>query len=178
MIAPYGEATKTLWAQWDSLRERNGVLHRCWECNNGKETTLQLIVLEAMRPEVLLQVHSTRTAGHFGVNKTLKRLQQHFYWPGCGEEVRKFCKECDLCSSRKGPRRKPKAPMQIYRVGLPMERIAIDVLGPLPESNRKYLLIAMDYFTKWPEAYPLPNQEAITVGKVLVEEMVCRFGVQ
>ena len=69
--------------------------------------------------------------------------------------------------------------MQIYRVGLPMERIAIYVLGSLPESNRgnKYLLIAMDYFTKWPEAYPLPNQEVITVAKVLVEEMVCRFGV-
>ena len=136
VIAPYGKVTKTLWTQWDSVRERNGVLHRYWESNNGKETTLQLIVQEAMWPKVLLQLHSTRTAGHFGVNKTLKRLQQHFYWPGCRDEVRKFCKECDLCSSRKGPRRKTKAPMQIYRVGLPMERIAIDALGPLPESNR------------------------------------------
>ena len=76
-----------------------------------------------MRQEVLLQLHSTRTAGYFGVNKTLKRLQQHFYWPCRREEVRKFCKECDLCSSGKGPRRKPKAPMRIYKVGLPMELV-------------------------------------------------------
>ena len=55
VIAPYGEVTKTLWAQWDSLRERDGVLYRCWESNNGKETTLQLVVPETMRSEVLLQ---------------------------------------------------------------------------------------------------------------------------
>ena len=49
-----------------------------------------------------------------------------------------------------------------HNVGAPMERIAVDVLGPLPESEQgnKYLLIVADYFTKWTEAFPLPNQEA------------------
>ena len=53
------------------------------------------------------------------------------------------------------------------------------MLGPLPESEKgnKYLLIAMDYFTKWPEAYPLPDQEATTVAEVLVKEFICRYGV-
>ena len=66
-----------------------------------------------------------------------------------------------------------------YNVGLPMEHIALDILGPLPlsESGNQYLLIVADYFTKWPEVYPLPNQEATTVAKVLVNEMICRFGV-
>ena len=61
---------------------------------------------------------------------------------------------------------------------MPMERIAIDVLGPLPttDGGNKYLFIAADYFTKWIEAYPLPNQEATTVAEVLVKEFVCRFG--
>ena len=45
------------------------------------------------------------------------------------------------------------------------------------DHSNKYLLIAMDYFSKWPEAYPLPNQEAITVAKVLVNEFFCRFGI-
>ena len=66
-----------------------------------------------------------------------------------------------------------------YNVGLPMEHIALDILGPLPlsESGNQYLLIVTDYFTKWPEVYPLPNQEATTVAKVLVNGMICRFGV-
>ena len=69
--------------------------------------------------------------------------------------------------------------MAKYNVGSPMERIAIDVLGPLPitETGNKYILIVADYFTKWVEAYPMPNQEATTVAKLLVREFICRFGV-
>ena len=50
-----------------------------------------------------------------------------------------------------------------------MERIAVDIMGPLPvtKQGNKYLLVAMDYFTKWPEAYALPDQEAKTVATVL-----------
>ncbi len=51
---------------------------------------------------------------------------------------------------RSGPKKKPRAPLRQYNVGNPMERIAIDVLGPLPttDGGNKYLLIAADYFTK------------------------------
>ena len=58
-----------------------------------------------------------------------------------------------------------------------MVRVAIDVLGPLPETERgnKYILIAMDYFSKWPEAYALPNQEAVTIADVLVSQFFSRF---
>ena len=98
---------------------------------------------------------------------------------GCGRDVKTYCSRCDQCASRKGPGRKQKGPMSQYNVGAPMEGVAIDVLGPLPTTDRgnRYLLIAMDYFTKWPEAYAIPNQEAITVAKVLVQEFFCQFGV-
>ena len=65
-----------------------------------------------------------------------------------------------------------------YNVGAPMERIAVDIMGPLPvtKQGNKYLLVAIDYFTKWSEAYALPHQEARTVATVLVQELACRFG--
>jgi hypothetical protein len=60
--------------------------------------------------------------------------------------------------------------MHQYNVGAPFERTAIDVAGPFPRSyqGNHYLLIALDYFTKWPEAYTIPHQEASIAADVLV----------
>lgn len=57
-----------------------------------------------------------------------------------------------------------------------MERIAIDILGPLPETPRKnkFILVVSDYFTKWLESYPIQGQEAATVAEKLVSEFICR----
>ncbi|XP_045482836.1 uncharacterized protein LOC123686668 [Harmonia axyridis] len=69
--------------------------------------------------------------------------------------------------------------MRKYNVGSPLERVAIDIAGPFPETDEgnKYILVAMDYFTKWVEAYAIRNQEAATVAEVLIKEMFSRFGV-
>lgn len=60
-----------------------------------------------------------------------------------------------------------------------MQIVAVDILGPLPKSDKgnQYVLVAMDYFTRWAEAYAIPNQEAITVANKISDEMFCRFSV-
>jgi hypothetical protein len=69
--------------------------------------------------------------------------------------------------------------MHQYNIGTPFERVAIDIAGLFPENDRgnRYLLVAMDYFMKWPEVHAIPNQEASTVADVLVRNFFCRFGV-
>lgn len=59
-----------------------------------------------------------------------------------------------------------------------MEHVGVDILGPVPLSTKgnRYVLVAMNYFTKWPDAYVVPNQSAITTARVLVDEMFCQFG--
>uniref|UniRef100_A0A8C6M8I5 Integrase catalytic domain-containing protein n=1 Tax=Nothobranchius furzeri TaxID=105023 RepID=A0A8C6M8I5_NOTFU len=73
----------------------------------------------------------------------------------------------------------PRAPLEQSLTSRPFERIAVDILGPLPETGlrNKYIMVVGDYFSKWTEAFPLPNQEAKTIARVLTEEWVCRFGV-
>ena len=80
---------------------------------------------------------------------------------------------------RKGPPCRSHAPLQQFHVGAPMERVAVDVVGPLPRSEKgnRYVLSAIDYFTKWPEAYAIPDQEAETVVDALVGGMFSHFGV-
>ena len=180
-VSKYGHGTKIYFSQWQSLSTSrcNGVLYRLWESPSGDVITKQLVLPKIWRKDVLQELHNTRTAGHLGVAKTLSRVRERFYWVQCRRDVQQWCRDCDLCAQKRGPQKKIRAPMRQYNVGSPMDRIAIDILGPLPltEAGNKYILIAADYFTKWVEAFSLPNQEARTIADVLVKEFVCRFGV-
>jgi hypothetical protein len=153
-------------------------MYRVWEHPSASNEILLLVVPITVPKQIFDLLHDSKTGGHFGINKTIGKIKGKFYWPKLRDDVKQWCAQCDLCSARKGPSRKIKAPLASYVVGSPMERVAVDVLGPLPvsENGNKYILIAMDYFTKWPEAYALPNQEAETLAKVLVDQFVSRFG--
>ena len=61
----------------------------------------------------------------------------------------------------------------------PLERLAIDILGPLPETDQgnRYFLVVMNYFSKWVEALAMPEQSAVTVAHLLVTEVTSRFSV-
>ena len=80
---------------------------------------------------------------------------------------------------KKSPSRKDRASMKQYSVGAPFERIALDIMGPLPESQQgnRYILVISDYFTRWVEAFAMADQEACTVADVLVKGFILRFGV-
>lgn len=90
-------------------------------------------------------------------------------------DVEHVCRTCDLCESRKNQ----KTTLQRYTVGIPMKQVALDIMGPLPLSDKgnKYLLVIEDYFTKWTETVSLLDQEAITVANAWIESFVTRFGV-
>ena len=57
----------------------------------------------------------------------------------------------------------------------PLERVAMDILGPLPETPRdhRYILVIGDYFTKWKDAFPQRDMEATSIARVLVNEFIC-----
>ena len=125
------------------------------------------------------QCHDTTTSGHFYFWKTLNKAKKYFSWGGMSKDIQTYCQACHTCATRKTAGRSQKAKMRRYDVGFPMEEIAIDIMGPFPESERgnKYVLVVVDSFSKWMEAYPIPNIEARTVAERLVLEFVSRFGV-
>ena len=169
---------KTLWRQWDRLQVIGGVMYRKWYEENSENYHWQCIVPNSKHREVLWHFHDTPTAGHMGVARTLEKIRRNFYWTCLKGDVRKYCQQCDQCASKKPPQKKEKAKLRQYRVGERMERIAIDIVGPLPETDHgnRYIMVVADYFTKWTEAFGIPNQEAVTVADKLVREVLCRFG--
>ncbi|GFX11364.1 retrovirus-related Pol polyprotein from transposon 412 [Trichonephila clavipes] len=91
----------------------------------------------------------------------------------------KFGHVWEPCAERKDPRKRTRGRLQLYNAGERFERIAFDILGPLPKSSdgNSNILVMMDYFTKWPEAYLISDQEASTVAEVLDQHWISRFGV-
>ena len=162
--------------RWDSLEVQDGKLFHRWV--SGKGTHLQLVIPTFMISQVLERCHDQPTGGHFGFWKTLAKARQSYFWPGMSGDVKAWCHSCQSCQQIK-THRSPPAPLQQCPVGAPFDRMGVDILGRLPEtkSGNKYVLVATDYFTKWPEAIAIPNQEAETVAKALVKHVFSRTGV-
>lgn len=163
---------------WAQLQVQGDRLVRVPPANSDAASQVQVVLPKAMIPSVLAQLHNTATGGHLGVQKLQGKIKDRFYWPGWFGDVRQWCRDCIDCASRKTQGRAPCAPLQPSVTSRPHERVALDILGPLPETadKNKYILVVGDYFSKWMEAFPLPNQEAHTIAKVLVEEWICRYG--
>ena len=119
----------------------------------------------------------TRMAGHFYYWKTLKKVTHYFSWKGIIIDVRVYCQACPVCATCKTAGQKQRAEMKHYDVGLPMEEIAIDLMGPFPksETGNKNVLVVVDSFTKWVEAYPVPNIEEKTIAEKLILEFISHF---
>ena len=128
---------------------------------------------------VIQSLHNGVGGGHLGLTKTLAKIEDRFFWPEMRGDVEDWCQQCPNCASRKSPTQNHRAPLIPSYVGCPMECIALDLLGPLPTTRHgnKHILVVCDYFTRWTEAYALPNKEAASVARTLVNEWVCQFGV-
>ena len=127
----------------------------------------------------MYQLHDAPTGAHLGIKKTLAKARLRYFWYGLRRDVESWDLKCDICASRKAPKKTPKAPMKLYSVGVPMERLAIDVAGPLPKTSKgnRFIVVISDYFTKWTQAFAIKDQEATTISNILVNEVVSLFGV-
>eukprot|EP00731_Ephydatia_muelleri_P009263 Em0004g1601a len=108
-----------------------------------------------------------------------EKLRERFYWPGCDLDVKNAIQQCDRCQKRNNPVPKQHSPIGTIKSNYPFEKLSWDIMGPLPTSScgNKYILVVTDLFTKWVEAFPLAKTDSVTLAKVLVNEIVCRYGV-
>lgn len=127
-VSQHGYVIKSLWNQFERLSIQDGLLVRRWVLLSSNREIYQAIVPDCERRNVLEMCHDNKTSGHLGVTKTLAKLRQRYYWPGLQRDVHQYIAGCDTCTKRKNPIPKHRAPMQITTSGVPMERIATDIL--------------------------------------------------
>ncbi len=87
MISAESGVLKSYLAQWDSLKVEKGILYRVWESVDGQTVRDQLVLPRNRVPEVLRSMHDDVSGGHLGINKTLEKIRQRFYWFKCRDDV-------------------------------------------------------------------------------------------
>ena len=160
---------------WDQLTVCSGVFYRQFLLPNSSTVILQQLVPRVLREEVLSNLHEGTMGGHLGAGKTLSRLKER---PGHYNDVQEWCRNYPDCAQQKTPAPKPRALLQSVKTGYPLQMVAMDIVGPFPESanGNSYILVISDYFTRWTEAYAIPNQEATTIAQKLTNEFF-RFSI-
>ena len=116
--------------------------------------------------------------GHYGIQKTLHMLTNHYWWRGMTEQVKEVLKNCRDCQLIHVSFNEPKELHPIAVKGV-YHKVGIDLIGPLqPTTTRgnNYIITSVDYLTKNVEARAVPNKESQTVADFFWDEVVCRHG--
>ena len=145
---------------------------------NGQTNDRQILLPKTFQGDIFNLCHEIPVTGHFGIPKTLEKIRKKFYWSAMTDDVTLWVRQCDQCAARKGPPKIRRAPLQLYQVGNPWDRIALDILTNLSLTSKQHssIFVVQDYLTKWPEVFPLSSYDSVTVAEIIVNEIFTRFG--
>lgn len=148
--------------------------HKVWFGARGFQTEC---IPKQNRARLLSNIHGM---GHFGINKTFKLVRSVAWWPNLYRDVASYVKACLPCQRRKPPTpsQQPSTLPQHFTAVYPLECVAWDVMGPLPESNsgNRFVLVIVDIYSRWTEAYPLTDSAAETIAEAFYVNFIARFG--
>ncbi|GJX70814.1 reverse transcriptase domain-containing protein [Tanacetum coccineum] len=127
--------------------------------------------------DILTACHSGPTGGHYGANYTAKKVfDSGFYWPTIYRDAHDLVTRCDTCQRQGKISQRDEMPQNSIQVCEIFDVWGIDFMGSFPSSRgNKYILVAVDYLSKWVEAKALPTNDARVVCKFL-KSLFVRFG--
>ena len=135
-----------------------------------------LVVPEELKFDILTSVHGDLNSGHYGTHRTYSTLRLKYYWKGMYKDCKNFVTSCEKCNTRKNPAKPTKAPLQPLAPANINERWAMDIVHmPLTPRGNKYILTFTEYCSRYVEAFPLQNTQAVTITRILVNEICFRF---
>ena len=142
------------------------------------EMLKQLVTRDGV-PGILLACHDNpATGGHFGRDKTYKKIQARYWWKAMKTEIEEYIQNCEKCFEHK-PKLLTDRP-ELHPIPVPskaLSLVGIDSITNLPETARgnKNIVAASDHFSKWTEAVALPDKSAASVGDFLYK-LILRHG--
>nr|GEW15178.1 reverse transcriptase domain-containing protein [Tanacetum cinerariifolium] len=145
------------------LLDTDGIIRRC--------------ILGPETRTILDHGHHGPTDGHYRPNTTAKKvLDSGFYWPTIIKEAHTLVGLCEACQKTRNMSKRDEMPLNSIQVCEIFDIWGIDFIGPFPKSHKfEYILVAIDYVSKWAEAQVLPTNYARVVISFL-KKLFCHFG--
>ena len=146
---------------------------------NREHEKVRIVLPKSLISLVLKLSHDNNVAAHPGKHKTWENVSYRFFRPQLHKIVNDYVKDCLICINKnQRPKSKQVTVQKTPKPSRPFEMVSMDIIGPMPvtENGMKYILLIIDNFTRYVEAYPLPEISSIAVAKKLIMEFFSRYG--
>ena len=155
---------------WDKLHiDSDGVLRRKTSEHD------QIVLPTKYRTLVYRELHDEM--GHLGSERVFQLANQRFYWPGMRTDIEHYATRVCQCLKQKRPHVQSRAPMASIVTTQPFELISIDFVHlERSAGGYEYILVLMDHFTRYSQAYATKNKAAHTVAEKLYNDFILKFG--
>jgi len=132
------------------------------------------LVKDVLRPE-----HSSPFAAHPGGSRTHQTMRSHYSGPSLAADVFGWVAACPTCAKNRLMGTQSTAPMRLLPFTEPFASLAIDLLGPWPQTPEgyEYILVICDRFTKVTRAVPLKDISALDVLRAFLDAWVASYGI-
>ncbi|CAM8902659.1 unnamed protein product [Rhodiola kirilowii] len=165
------------------LKLKHDARHYVWDdpylWKIGSDQILRRCIPDGEIASVLSFCHEHACGGHFGPRRTARKiLDSGFFWPSIFRDSYNHCKKCDKCQRVGNVSARNEMPQVPILVNDVFDIWGIDFMGPFQTSNGfVYILVAVDYVSKWVEAKATRCNDAKTVVEFLRTNIFCRYGV-
>jgi transposase InsO family protein len=160
--------------RWETLLIENGVLRLKWYQPKTDTYLVKTVIPTSVQEEVLYALHSSNDAAHASINRAWPRAKlSPWYWPSMRRDLKKFIDACTICQRVKsGQKNKTPLNISVSQATRPNQRLAMDIFGPLPPSKKsgaRYVLVLVDYFSRYTKCIPMVEQTALACAQALVD---------
>ncbi|GAU41760.1 hypothetical protein TSUD_13610 [Trifolium subterraneum] len=135
---------------------------------------------EATADYILREIHEGINSQHLGGRSLARKaLRAGYYWPTMQQDAKEHVKKCHQCQRHGDMHLAPPHELKSLSSPWPFAWWGMDILGPFTRGNLqcKYLIVGVDYFTKWAEAEPLPEIISFRILRFFKRDILCRFGI-
>ena len=164
------------WITYGAIRQthkQNGKVHHIWRSTGG-----QVVAPRTLLPVIFKETHGST---HVSVAKMYKQIRRQWWCPKLREHIENYRSECTTCNKMNTKRTLPHPLLKFPVPSAPWSEICIDYtdmgLGWRTKEGYRYLLVAVDRYSRWIEAIPTKKEDAESVVKWLTKDLIPRYGV-